>query len=73
MKIITVFGSALPKPTDEEYLTAYKLGRLIGEANLGVCSGGYGGIMEAVSKGCTEAGGEAIGVTVKSFRRSPNP
>jgi uncharacterized protein (TIGR00730 family) len=73
MKYITVFGSALPKAGDEEYLTAYKLGKLLGEAGLGVCSGGYQGIMEAVSKGCTDTGGKAIGVTVNIFGRKPNP
>ncbi len=73
MKIVTVFGSALPSPGDEEYQTAYDLGKYLGERGLGVCSGGYQGIMEAVSKGCKDAHGYSIGVIVDLFRRTPNP
>ena len=73
MKTVTVFGSALPVAGDEEYETAYKLGELLGKAGFAVCSGGYQGIMEAVSKGCVENGGKAIGITVATFSRVPNP
>ena len=66
-KIITVFGSSQPHPGDEEYETAYQLGKIFGGAGFGVCTGGYQGIMNAVSKGASEEGQEAIGVTVNSF------
>ncbi len=71
-KIITVFGSSQPKPGEEEYETAYKLGRMLGEAGLSVCTGGYHGIMDAVSKGVVEAGQKALGVTVNSFKSVPS-
>lgn len=71
-KTITVFGSSFPKPGEEEYISAYKLGRLLGENNFNVCSGGYRGIMDAVSKGVTETGGEAIGITVDLYNVKPS-
>ncbi len=68
-KTITVFGSSLPCSGDEEYETAYKLGGLLGASNFNVCTGGYQGIMDAVSKGAAGNGAEAIGITL-SGRRS---
>jgi len=73
MKYITVFGSAKPQRGDEEYEIARELGELIAKGGFGVVSGGYGGIMQAVSEGCSAFGGKAIGVTVASFGRKPNP
>ena len=57
---------------DEEYETAYRLGKLIGKTGFNVCSGGFQGIMDAVSKGVTENGGDAIGVTVNLFSADPS-
>ncbi len=71
-KTITVFGSSLPKEGEEEFETAYQLGKLLAQNNLNVCNGGYKGIMTAVSKGATEAGGEAIGITVDLWNVKPN-
>jgi uncharacterized protein (TIGR00730 family) len=70
--VITVFGSAHPKVGDEEYEIAYKLGKILGQAGFSVCSGGFQGIMDAVSKGATENGGDAIGVTVDLFTAMPS-
>ena len=66
-KFITVFGSSIPKPGDEEYTTAYNLGKNLASHGLNVCTGGFQGIMDAVSKGATECGGEAIGVTLDIY------
>ena len=71
-KTITVFGSSLPKEGEEEFETAYQLGKLLAQKNFNVCTGGYRGIMTAVSKGATEAGGEAIGITVDLWNVKPN-
>ncbi|MEN8191353.1 MAG: LOG family protein [Bacteroidota bacterium] len=70
--IITVFGSSKPLPNEEEYQTAYQLGRLIGESGFSVCTGGYRGIMDAVSKGASEFNVEVIGVTVDLFSAKPS-
>lgn len=71
-KTITVFGSAIPVDGDEEFDTAYRLGCLLAQNNFNVCSGGYRGIMEAVSKGVTENGGEATGVTLAYNKSAGN-
>ncbi len=71
-KIVTVFGSSLPKEGDEEFKTAYRLGKTLAQKNFNVCTGGYRGIMNAVSKGAAEEGTEVIGVTVDLWHVSPN-
>jgi uncharacterized protein (TIGR00730 family) len=71
-KTITIFGSSLPREGDEEFETAYKLGKLLAQNNFNVCTGGYHGIMNAVSKGAIEEGGEAIGITVDLWGAKPS-
>ena len=65
--IISVFGSSQVPAGSPAYEEARSLGRLLAEAGLTVCSGGYGGTMEAVSRGAKEAGGTTIGVTTAWF------
>lgn len=71
---VAVFGSSRARPTEEAYRDALRLGRLLAKAGYAVCSGGYGGVMEAVSRGAREAGGTAVGITVElwSARKQPN-
>jgi len=71
-KTVTVFGSSQPKEENEEFKTAYKLGKRLAENNFNVCTGGFQGIMNAVSKGAVENGGEAIGVTVDLWGAAPS-
>ena len=71
-KTVTVFGSSIPKPGDSEYETALSLGRILGENKLNVCTGGYQGIMDAVSRGASEKGAEALGVTVNILNALPS-
>ena len=71
-KTITVFGSSKPREGDEEYNIAYKLGNLLAKNGFDVCTGGFMGIMEAVSKGANECGAEVIGVTVNIWSSDPN-
>lgn len=71
-KTITIFGSSQPKDGEEQFETAYQLGAKLAKRNFNVCTGGYQGIMKAVSKGVTENGGEAIGVTVNLWNSDPN-
>ena len=71
-KTITIFGSSIPKEGDDEFETAYQLGKLLAKNNFDVCTGGYGGIMYAVSKGVSEEGGKVIGITVGLWGATPN-
>lgn len=71
-KTVTIFGSSIPRPGDAEYESASRLGCLLAEAGLNVCTGGFQGIMDAVSKGASEKGAEAIGVTVNIFNARPS-
>ena len=63
MKIVTVFGSALPTEGSGAYLEAQRLGRLLAEADYALCNGGYRGLMEATARGAREAGGHTVGIT----------
>jgi hypothetical protein len=70
---VTVFGGSRCGPDADEYKEAVKLGRLLVKAGFDVCSGGYAGVMEAISRGAHEAGGNVIGVTMEQFKSAPNP
>ncbi len=71
-KTITIFGSAVPEAGDEQYEFAYQLGKKIAENGYAVCSGGYAGIMEAVSKGAYQSGGTIYGITLENWKSVPN-
>jgi len=71
-KIITVFGSSRPRPGDSHYALAQNLGAALAAQGFTVCSGGYGGVMEAVSRGAKEAGGRTLAVTAEFFRARAN-
>ncbi len=66
-KQVSVFGTARSKEGDADYAEAQELGRLLGEAGFAVCTGGYSGAMEAVSRGAHEAGGHVVGITVEGW------
>ncbi|MDE3135854.1 MAG: LOG family protein [Acidobacteriota bacterium] len=70
--VVTVFGSARVRRGSPEYDEAYDLGCALASSGFAVCSGGYGGVMEAVSRGARESGGQAIGVTARVFRARAN-
>ena len=70
--IITVFGSARTPAGTDAYETARRLGELLARAGFRVATGGYGGTMEAVSRGARDAGGNVIGVTAEVFRSAAN-
>src|SRR5215831_9227271 len=70
--IVTVFGSSRPREDDPDYEQARVLGRALAKHGFAVCSGGYAGIMEAVSRGAKEAGGRTIGITARFFRSRAN-
>jgi len=72
MAIISVFGNSSPEPGSADYEEARALGAGLARAGFGVCSGGYYGAMEAVSRGAREAGGRTIGLTTPFYRLQPN-
>ena len=71
-KIITVFGSSRPLEGDPEYEEARTLGRALAAAGFAVCTGGYGGVMAAVSRGAKDTGGKTYGVTTEFFATKAN-
>lgn len=71
-KIITVFGSSRPEDGHADYAEALELGRALAAAGFAVCTGGYGGVMEAVSRGARESGGRVLAVTSSFFRPRAN-
>lgn len=73
---VAVFGSAQTQPGSAEWDAAEGIGVVLAEAGVTVITGGYGGTMEAVSKGAVEAGGHTIGVTAPPVfpgRHAANP
>lgn len=64
---ISVFGGAQPRPESPEYEEARLLGGLLAQRGHTVLTGGYIGVMEAVSRGASEAGGHVIGVTCEDI------
>src|SRR6202163_3851608 len=65
--IVSVFGSSRPRENDSEYAQARQLGRALAQKGFAICTGAYGGTMEAVSRGAKEAGGKTYGVTAEFF------
>jgi uncharacterized protein (TIGR00730 family) len=71
-KIITVFGSSRPREGDPHYAIAHELGAALAQQGFIVCSGGYGGVMEAASRGAKESGGRTLAVTAEFFSARAN-
>jgi len=68
---VGVFGSSLAAAESPEYEMAREIGRRLARGGAAVVCGGYGGAMEAASRGAAEAGGESIGVVLVG-RGAPN-
>src|ERR1700730_3978505 len=62
---VTVFGSARSKPDDPYYKQGIELGGALARRGFAVITGGGPGIMEAVNKGCHEAGGLSVGCNIE--------
>jgi hypothetical protein len=72
-RTVGVFGGSEPLPGEPLYEQARRTGALLARAGCVVLNGGYGGVMEAASRGAREADGRVVGVTVASFSgRPPN-
>ncbi len=61
--VATIFGSAVAHPGEPAYQAAQALGSSLATMGWSVATGGYGGTMEAVSRGARQAGGHTLGVT----------
>jgi uncharacterized protein (TIGR00730 family) len=71
---VTVFGSARTGRDHPEYQTGRDLGAALAEAGFAVITGGGPGVMEAVNRGCSEAGGFSIGLGIElPFEQGLNP
>jgi uncharacterized protein (TIGR00730 family) len=62
---ISVFGSARTHPDSPEYAVAERIGAALARAGYACITGGGPGIMEAVNKGCCEAGGVSVGLGIE--------
>ena len=71
---VTIFGSTRAKPEDEVYQKAERIGQLLAENGFGVITGGGPGVMEAINKGASLAGGKSIGLNIElPLEQMPNP
>ena len=71
---VAVFGASDAEPGSGAYEQARAVGAGLARRGVSVVTGGYGGVMEAASRGAREAGGEAVGVTCRVFSwRRPSP
>jgi hypothetical protein len=68
-RVSVIGGSSV---TDEEYDRARTVGRLLAERGHAVVCGGRGGVMEAVCRGASEAGGHSIGILPGRHRSGAN-
>lgn len=68
---ISVIGTG--EASAEQYEQAREVGQLVAERGGVVVCGGRGGVMEAVARGATDAGGVCIGILPDEDRREANP
>jgi uncharacterized protein (TIGR00730 family) len=62
---VSVFGSARTQRGDAEYVAAERLGAALARAGFAVITGGGPGVMEAVNKGTSQAGGISVGLGIE--------
>jgi uncharacterized protein (TIGR00725 family) len=68
---VAVIGSG--EASAAEAAAAEEVGRLLAEAGAVLVCGGLGGVMHAAARGCTEAGGTAIGILPGDDRSPGSP
>ncbi len=64
---IAVLGSARLTEDDDRWTQAHQLGTLLADEGYVVVTGGYGGLMAAVSRGAFERGGRVIGLPMRHW------
>ncbi len=72
-RIITIFGSSDITEKSTEYRRAFELGALLGKNGFDIATGGYEGIMKAVSEGASFHSVRRIGILTDDLpHRTPN-
>jgi uncharacterized protein (TIGR00730 family) len=76
--LVSVFGASQLSEADTRYQDAVQVGNALALAGHTVMTGGYAGMMQAVSQGANQGGGHVIGVTcdqIEAIRPGicPNP
>lgn len=57
---------------ENSFEAAFEVGRLLAEAGCTVLTGGLGGVMEAASRGASEAGGTVVGILPGADKSAAN-
>ncbi len=70
--IVAVFGSSQPRRGAELYKSSLMMGALLGRFGFDVMTGGYTGVMEAVSRGAHGNGAHIVGITMARFEDRVN-
>ncbi|WP_199441383.1 TIGR00730 family Rossman fold protein [Umezawaea beigongshangensis] len=71
---VTVFGSARTPRDHPEYQIGRELGAALASEGFACITGGGPGVMEAVNRGCSEAGGFSVGLGIElPFEQGLNP
>jgi uncharacterized protein (TIGR00730 family) len=68
-KVVAVFGASSALAGSPAYDLGVSCGRVLAERGFAVATGGYAGVMEAVSAGARTAGGHVIGITAPTVFR----
>lgn len=73
MSEVAVLGSARIEQPDPRWELANRMGVLLAQHGFAVVTGGYGGLMAAVSQGAHESGGRVIGLPMRHWDKlEPN-
>ncbi len=64
-RAVSVFGSARTPTDSPDYTQGIEIGAAIARAGFAVITGGGPGTMEAVNRGCQEAGGLSVGLGIE--------
>lgn len=70
-KIIGIFGTGRVTEEDNDWITAFTMGRLLAQRGFVVLTGGLGGVMEAASRGAREADGMTLGILPGTRNTTP--
>ena len=73
MDRIQIFVAGGSQGSAEDLKNAEKVGELLASNGAVVITGGYGGVMEAASKGARSAGGLTVGILSSLEKRDANP